>query len=418
MQISLQSRPRKGAFLAVAVAAVFAYIAAVLRPWAADRAASSADLPGLERALALQGNNARYHYLLGRYAFYAELDTDRALVHYRAALELNPTNARYLLDLADLYEFSGNRTEQSAVLNRALAMAPYDPDVRWNAGLFYLVAGNIDEALRHFRIVVINSDSAESRAAMVLAWRATHDAERMLRWMIPPTASAHAELIEILLQSNQADAAEQVWSHWSALPERFAPQLAFPLIDFFIAQQRPASAVAVWRRLMQADAELRQRVNTGNLVTNSGFEDDVLNGGMDWRCTSNALATVQIDTTQFHGANRSLKIAFTGEEGSEAGVVQFVPVEPDTTYTFTGYMMTDEIYSAHGPQFGIFDLARPAPLLLTDEIVGTVPWTVRQGSFRTGPDTKLVQLKVVRGSGHIKGTVWIDDIQIVRGSVP
>jgi tetratricopeptide (TPR) repeat protein len=423
MQIAIQSRASKLVFLGVTVAAMLVFAGTAVRPWAATVIASSGSLRGLERAVAIEPGDANFQYMLGRYFLYAEQDTDRALTHYRRALQLNPNSSRYLLDLASLYEFSGEKDKQRAVLKQAVAADPYDPEVRWNAGVFSLLEGETDEALQHFRIVMTSSDYAKAGEAMALAWRATHDTGQMLERMVPQEASSYALFTDFLLRNNEVDAAEQVWSRWSALPGEFTPQLAFPLIDFFIARQRPESAIAVWRRVARDIPELQRQAQTDNLVTNGGFENEALNGGMDWRYGSNELATVELDTSQFHGANRSLKIEFTGEQGSEIGVSQYVPVEPNTTYTFRGYMKADDIYSAHGPQFGIFELNSAMPLLLTKQIEGTMAWTAREGTFRTGPNTKLVQLKVVRGAGddvthdatHIKGTAWIDDVAIVPG---
>ncbi|MFB3916269.1 MAG: carbohydrate binding domain-containing protein [Terriglobales bacterium] len=339
-----------------------------------------------------------------------EQDPAKAIDAYRSALALNPHNALALLELAGAYQVTGDEAQQGAMLQRAIEADPYNPDVRWEAGLFFLLRGDADNGLRQFQAVV-HAHPERTRSAFQLAWRAAHDVRRIMDTVNPSTTTAYAALLQVVIDDKQPEAAALVWNRWTALNQRFAPQLAFPYIDFLLAQHQPENAQRVWTYVAQFSPEIRSRSSFGNLVLNGGFEEDLLNGGMDWRYSPAGATSIQLDSTHFHGANRSLKIIFRADS-TDAGIVQYIPVQPNTSYSFSGYIKGEELLTAYGPRFGIYDAYTNTPLLLTDDIIGTVAWAPRTGSFKTGPETKLLALRLVRESGHIRGKVWIDDLQI------
>jgi len=74
-------------------------------------------------------------------------------------------------------------------------------------------------------------------------------------------------------------------------------------------------------------------------------------------------------------------------------------------------------------RFEIVDPKDPARLdIITPNETGTIPWTLEQIDFTTGPNTRLISIRVVRKpsvrlDNELRGTVWIDDVSIVpRGA--
>ena len=127
-----------------------------------------------------------------------------------------------------------------------------------------------------------------------------------------------------------------------------------------------------------------------------GFELDILNGGFDWWYQPNQHAVLAIDTTEFHDGIQSLSVTFDGQNASETGISQFIPVKPNTEYEFSAEYRTEELETASGPRFSITDTYTNAPYVLTDEILDTNPWRQQRAEFHTGPNTNLVMLKIVR----------------------
>ena len=83
-------------------------------------------------------------------------DPQPAIESLRSAVALNPHDARYWLDLAAAYQVTGDVNGQRSALDQALAAEPTAPNVAWEAANFFLVDGDIDRALREFRVVIEN----------------------------------------------------------------------------------------------------------------------------------------------------------------------------------------------------------------------------------------------------------------------
>jgi hypothetical protein len=143
-----------------------------------------------------------------------------------------------------------------------------------------------------------------------------------------------------------------------------------------------------------------------------------LNGGFDWWYESRSDAALAIDTSDFFSGTRSLSVTFDGRDPGDAGIIQFIPVKPNTRYEFSAESKTEDIESASGPRFAIVDAYANFSYVLTDDLLGTNPWKVQHAQFQTGPTTNLVFLKIVRKPPNplIRGKLWIDDLRLVEKS--
>jgi len=96
-------------------------------------------------------------------------------------------------------------------------------------------------------------------------------------------------------------------------------------------------------------------------------------------------------------------------------------VSPSTRYRFQGFIRTDKISTESGMRFEIVDPKDPAQLdVLTPNETGSLPWTLEQSDFTSGPKTHLIAIKLVRKlsqrlDNRLRGTVWIDDVSLVPG---
>src|SRR5271165_1457403 len=124
MEISLHSAVRKAGFLLVAFLLAATYTVFTARQYWAAHLGARADLPSLQRAVALEPGNSDYRYLLGRYYWLVDRDPDAAVAAYRSAVSLNPHPARYWLDLAAVYQFLGDIKGQIDALERAVFADP------------------------------------------------------------------------------------------------------------------------------------------------------------------------------------------------------------------------------------------------------------------------------------------------------
>ncbi len=417
MPIELRSPLRKFSFAGACFVLVGLYLYLALRIFLASHLAATPDSSNLNRAIRLEPSNAEYRDLFGRNLALSGRSLDDAIANYRSAVRLNPYVARYWLDLAGAYQLAGRTREQEESVERAVEADPTTPYVAWEAANFFLVQGDQEKALRYFHVVLANDpDSVDS--ALQLCWRATGDANRILD-QLPRRPDRYLSFLRLLIAKQEVAAAENVWNHLIALNQEFSTKLAFPYFRFLIAKQEVAAAQAAWQQLAGVDRSLQPYLpSPANLVVNGGFEENVLNGGFDWWYESNPHAALAIDTSVFFNGTRSLSITFDGRNPGDAGVFQFIPVKPNTDYEFSAESRTEDIESASGPRFAIVDAYANAAYVLTDDLLGTNPWRMQHAQFRTGPNTNLVLLKIVRQPANplIRGKLWIDDLRLVEKS--
>ena len=154
----------------------------------------------------------------------------------------------------------------------------------------------------------------------------------------------------------------------------------------------------------------------GNLVINPGFEQEILNGGFDWRITP--LDKVSIELTaagDSYKGEHSLAVTFNTSNTDTAGIVQLIPVEPESSYLLSLFYKAEELEGAHGISATVSDAFTGKPLVATDEILGSSPWQEISATFRTGPSTVLVSLELKRPGGTlIRGKLLIDDVSVVK----
>ena len=156
MRIELRSPLRKFFFAAACFVLIGLYLGLSLRAYLATRLAAVPDLPNLQKAIRLEPANAEYRELLGRNLAVSGANLDDAISNYRTAVHLNPYEARYWLDLAGAYQVAGRTSEQEESVEHAVEADPTTPHVAWEAANFFLVQGDREKALRHFRVVLAN----------------------------------------------------------------------------------------------------------------------------------------------------------------------------------------------------------------------------------------------------------------------
>jgi pentatricopeptide repeat protein len=372
------------------------------------------DLQGLQRATALEPSNPDYWHLLGRYRLFALQEPQAASTDLQHAISLNKNVSRYWMDLATAQRVLGNIKQQQQALEQAVRIDPKTPQIAWEAGNFFLADGQTEKALDNFKIVIENDPIAES-AALDLSWRATHDVKLVLSHAIPPHFRPHLDLIAVLVQNRQPDAAMSVWREMMKLDGTFNVQSAIPFVQFLMDQHHVDDVQEVWAGLSRLSASLRRSPPEGNLIVNGDFEEDIIPGGLSWRLNFiPATLTAEVDDREFHVRSNSLFLNFKGSPFADSGISQYVPVKPNSRYELLFDVKSQEIESANGPRLIVADAYTSVPLSLGVEWQGTHVWTGDHVTFTTGPDTRLVRVLIGRSPafGLIRGKMWIDYVRM------
>ncbi len=386
----------------------------------ASHYATSSNPKDWELAVRIEPRNAELWYRLGRYR---QLDFDHAdvplaITYYRRAIQLNPRSPYYKLDLAGALEMAGKNDEADAYFRAAQAAYPISAEVSWKYGNFLLRQDRLTEAYAEIHRAVM-VDPQLIPLAVSRVWHSDPDIH-LIDQVLPNTADAYSQALDFLDGAQDATGALQVWNRLIAINPRTEPKLAFPLIDLLVARGKFEDAGKVWHQITGKDTASAVAFTENSLVYNGGFEKDISGGGFGWRQNDAEGADFDFDTDEKHSGSRSARLTFDGTKNLlYEGLLQNVVVSPNTRYRFQGFLRTDQISTNSGMRFEIVDPNNPQRLdVLTPNETGTLPWTLEQLDFATGPDTQLISIRIVRKPSErldnkIRGTVWIDDVSLV-----
>jgi len=417
MRTILDSILKKRALL-VAYACIFAYLLVVSMQFLAHQLSSHLTRGGLQAALKLDRGNAEYYSRLARYYDLIRNDNSSAIVQDEKAGQLNPHDARFWLDLAALYAVNGDSESQMRAIEHAVQVDPTSPKVAWEAANLYVARGQTEAALRQFH-VVMEGDPYLPETAMRTCWRIAPDVDLLLKDVIPARVSSYLSFLGLLMSKEDTAGTLKVWDALIALHQPIEVQPLFTYIRYLLLHKSPDEAALAWREAASLLGLNAYLPSSNNLIVNGDFHLDVLNGGFDWQHQKRASVSLSLDTSEFHGGHRSLAITFDGPGIVDAGVYQVVTVKPNTTYQFSGHYRNGEMEGAGGLHFSIEDLYSSRSYFLSDELKFASVWKNVSAEFSTGPETKVVVLRVQRlpAGSPLRGKIWIDDFRLVEKPV-
>lgn len=403
--------------LAVAVLAAGLYTAVAARQYLAAHFSQSSDQVSLQRAVRLDPGNANYHYLLGRNLWLVQNSPNEAIKFIQDATRLNPHQARYWFDLGAVYQLLGDTERQKDALEHALVADPTTPEVAWEAANLYIVDGETDKALKEFRVVLQN-DPSLPLSALILCWRIKPDIDVLLRDVVPPVPSVYTQFLAFLISRKETSAAAKVWARIAQLHQPLQAAHIFGYIQYLIGQHDVDQASLVWQQAANFCGLSAYQPTPQNLVVNGDFSLNVLNGGFDWLYHKSPAVSLALDPTQTHMEDRSLAIVFNSSAINDVGILQFIPVQPNTNYDFSAYFKAEDIEGAGGPQFALQDFYTGTTYFASEELKDASFWKQVTGNFTTGPDTKLLILHIPRvpPGSPIKGKLWIDGVRLAQKS--
>lgn len=415
MHIEFVQRIRKPWLLSISLLLSLAYGALVLRQFLADHYANRGDVAGFQKAVWLEPGDADYRHRLGRYYLLIAHDPVTAAEQFKVAVRLNPHLARYWFDLASAYQLLADPREQGFALENAVKADPTTPDAVWEAANLYLVRGELEKALREFHVVLLNEPSLAA-AALQLCWRVNPDVDSLIQTVMPPRAEAYIAFLDLLMQKKETVGAAKAWAALARLKQPIEARHVFEYMRYLILQREAEQATLVWQQAAGILGYSAYLPSPNNLIVNGSFSLNVLNGGFDWNYEKQSNVELTLDPSDFHGGHRSLSVVFDGPGVNDAGIFQFIPVQPGTTYEFTAYYKAGEIEGAGGPQLLIQDPYGGKKYFESDELKNAESWRPVHGVFTTDTATKLLLLHIERvpNGSPIRGKLWIDDFSLVQ----
>ena len=422
MQIAIRAKAVRWLLIVVEIAVLVVLIVWVGRSCVADMLANKPTVGNLERAVKLDPGNAEIQMRLGSLYEYSPVDMQvgKAEEDFRRATHLNPYDPQTWLDLAAALQFQGRSDEAEACRRRVDLLAPKLPAYQWPLANFYLLQGNTEEALRHFKLVLAGTSQYDTNV-FTLAWKATDDAGKILQELIPERAKTEFNYLNFLLSQHRLDDAEPVWKRILDGGEEFSPKDASPYIDTLIAGHKPEEAYQVWTDLQQRGLIRSSSTLSGsNLIFDGDFEDEFLNFGFAWRIVPVEGVYAGVDSSTYHSPSHSLMVQFSGKDNLQfEHVYQYVKVASGQAYHLQALMKTEGITTDSGPRLEVYDAYNPTVLdKLTDDLTSTTDaWTTLLLDFVTGPKTQILVVRLKRLPSQkidnlIAGRVWLDDVRL------
>jgi O-antigen ligase/tetratricopeptide (TPR) repeat protein len=233
---------------------------------------------------------------------------------------------------------------------------------------------------------------------------------------LPPDAAVFQSYLRYMLNSKNAQAAEQVWN--ASIARGYADEkLALEYVNFLGGQNRFESAARAWAAYL---GDRRNGYLESNWLWNGDFESEPNDSPLNWGAWSGGGVEAARDADVKHSGAYSLRIRFEGKQNvTDAHVGQGAFVTPGR-YRFEAYLKSQELTTDQGISLQIFDATGASHLnVKTEPLLGTHDWTKVDLNVCVPPQTKWIQIRVVRQpslkfDNLIKGTLWLDSVSLKK----
>jgi tetratricopeptide (TPR) repeat protein len=192
------------------------------------------------------------HYNLG-IALNDQGDTDKAIAHYRRAVELRPGYAEAHYNLGRLLVQKGQLEDAIAHYERALEGNPADAEAHNNLGATLFATGRVDEAMAHYRkAIAIQPDYADASCNLAGALLSKNDLDGAIAYysaclaISPNQTEAQYNLASALFRTGRTDEAIAHYQKVLQLHPENADARA-NLGGVFLAKDRVRDAIAQYR---------------------------------------------------------------------------------------------------------------------------------------------------------------------------
>jgi tetratricopeptide (TPR) repeat protein len=413
MEHELRHSARKFWIAIAFLALTTAYLGLVSIRYLAEYFSESPQESDLIRATRLDPGDAVSFHNIGRIELLGRARPQIALPWLETATRLNPHVATYWLDLALARQAVGETALERQDLFHALEAAPRTPEIAWQAANLFLGQGSPDDAMSAFRLVIENDPSMVS-LAIETCWKVRPDVAFLLNSVVP--SNADETFLGFLASRNEMAAAGTVWEKMYSLQQPISRPHLFEYVRDLVAHQQATQAAQVWRQAASMASLSAYQPSPENLLVNGDFSLEILNGGFDWMHQKTRGVALAVDPNETHSSAHSLRIIFDGPGIEDAGIRQMVPVEPNTPYEFSAFYKAQEMDGAGGAKFALQDLYRETSFFMSDDLQNADFWKKISGSFVTGPDTRLLVLRIARvpAGSPIRGKLWLDGLQLVQ----
>lgn len=375
------------------------------------------------RAVAFAPRDPHAHWRLGA-IMERRLPADQlpqALAEFEKAASLSPNDYRFWMDFGTALEQAGEVERAEKALRRSVELAPAYAYPRWYLGNLLLRSGRYPEAFSELRRAS-EADPTFQPQLFNAAWAIYRDDTQALTVAVGSTATARAGFAQYLIGFQRFDDGIRLWKSLSENEHRANREAGEAIVKSLVASQRYHQAADVSNDLAPAAVHSADgKFVDGNFESGLGYREDSIFG---WKVRSTPQAQVGIDPAEGYQSGRSLRLVFQVRTRLDAvNVSQLIPITADTEYELEYAVKTQKLESADLLSVAVFDQDEGKLLAQSEETPGgNSDWKVIKVSFKTGPKTQAITMRLHRdacppeGSCPIYGTVWYDNFNLQRRS--
>lgn len=368
----------------------------------------------LQKGIALDKSNSKYHFELGRMFSQSTKTQDNpdefersailAAEQFKDAIILSPcySLAHSALGVVyNLYRTTNLSSEnpfqttnldklietERSYLNKAVTLNPSSSSHNYLAGYIYVMDWNTllredkERALKYL-MTTIELNPNYFNKALQSSWQYIQD-YNLVKKIIPDTSDGYMRLAK-----------------------------------FFDEKKVFRERSIVWEEARRREGKpfLPSIFEDDNFIVNGGFEYEPGSAWEDWRVGKVDGAVVSVDNSESVEGNNSLKILFDGTKDVDfQHVTQTIRVEGGVKCLLSGYIKTKELTSKSGIRICLYckDMRKD-----TEPLLGTHDWEQFALEFDTPEDCNIVNIMCYRtGLSTVKkelisGTVWIDGLKL------
>jgi len=345
------------------------------------------------------------------------IDLKESLHYLEKAIERNPLEQEYWLNLARILQRMEKNTASERALENAILVFPTAYRGRWVSGNLLLQQGKIEKALPHFSYILAHYPNQSHLVYDVLG-KAINDPDFILERLVPKDPSSLRQYLSYLYEAGDKESAQKVWQRRDSFGYKADRSETLRHIEFLISHGEFTGAFQVWKARLREEG--LPASSDSNLITNGGFErEKILGGGFDWKIEKVSGAEVSFDPSMAFTGKSSLKIVFHGKENVDfRHVYQFVPLKPNTEYVLKAHMKTEAVTTKSGLKIEIVGVGPPFHKA-SESLMGNNEWRELMLAFQTPAQLKGGMVRIRREKTDkfdrlISGIVWIDDVRLME----
>jgi O-antigen ligase len=329
------------------------------------------------------------------------------------ALRRDPNSPDRWCDAGDSFLTSGKWAQAEYCYSAAQALGPNIPPILMRISDSYYRLHQTERALDQRSHILRQTDTYDG---LIFDWYWTKKlpVSVVLVHGLPDAARAGRAYLRHLLTLDESRDAAEVWN-WNVGHGYADDRLANDYLGFLVKQQEYEAAAQAWAHYL---GPRRHDYMESNWIFNGEFENEVSTSPFDWRIDKREDVEVSRDAGVAHGGTHSLRIGFEGNQNlNYSDVSQTIFLKPGR-YRFDAYVRTERLTTDEGIGFHILDPAASSRLdVMTKRLTGSNDWKKIEQVFDIRPQTKLIQIRVVRQpslkfDNDISGTVWIDTVKV------